>query len=156
MKQVLYPLFSSHRDISSPSGSEKHFKLETEDVMARREQRRNIGPNIEHSDSQTGRVRLNLSLSPGPGGLNTSHITTLTLPVPPSLLARILIHHISVSAPLCCWGWSCYCLSELLRVAGLEILISLTVIFDVRRNVTSFKTSNLEYFNILENKILII
>ena len=45
---------------------------------------------------------------------------------------------------------------ELLRVAGLEILISLTVIFDVRRNVTSFKTSNLEYFNILENKILII
>ena len=51
MKQVRYPLFSSHRDVSSPAGSEKHFKLKTEDMMKRREQQRYIGPNIEHSES---------------------------------------------------------------------------------------------------------
>ena len=114
---------------------------------------------IVSGDTQTGAQRLNhslLSLSPAPGGLDTSsppHNTTL-------LASKFIIFHFNIfpcgARCVCSWEWSCYCLSELLVALGLETLILLTVIFDVRRNVTSFKTSNFEYFNIFENKILII
>ena len=128
--------------------------------MKRREQRRYIGPNIEHSEWPHSDRRSETEplspLSPEPGGLNTSsppHNTTL-------LASKFIIFHFNI--------FPCGALCVQLRMklllfvralggtgAGNSIIL-LTVIFDVRRNVTSFKTSNFEYFTIFENKILII